>query len=262
MLDVSMTVSLRVGGFIAFAVLGIGAHAETIQFQQSSGAYLSATVTATGSAAWNDVNQSQSVDLPSGANWAASTAIWQLPSTAFPIDPSKVSDPCQNACSPYYGGVYGSPSTNGAPGWETTPFWTVFAPTAQGSTVNQAELDFGKTQSDLSLLWGSPDDSNLIQLLLGGSIVAQFSGSDFGKFSTFGSIVQHPGQGDVLFSLSGIDFDSVLFSATKGGGTFEFSNLASVAAVPVPATAILLLSAFCVIALGRRRVLGNSERLG
>lgn len=245
-------------GVTALALLAGAAQAETVSLQQSSGAFLDATVAATGSTAWGLVDQSQSTVVPAGASWTANSDIWELPSSTYAIDPStgKVTDPCQNACSPYYGGAYGNPSTAGAPNWQTTPFWVVFAPNTSTPSTSQAVLNFSAPQSEFSLLWGSPDNTNLVELLLGGTVVGEFSGADFGRFGQdYPDILQNPGQGDVLLSLTGVDFDSLRFISSSGGGSFEFSNIGTVAAVPVPATAILLLSAFGLIALGRKRPL-------
>ncbi|TCM82675.1 VPLPA-CTERM sorting domain-containing protein [Rhodovulum steppense] len=231
------------------------AEASTLSFDA-----LKVTITAVGTAAWGEVDMTRSTDLPSGAAWQAGTAITELPTAEFGIDngPDRDLDPCRFACSPFYGGVYEVEATYsgedvgalGPLGWETTPFWTVFAPTdvPEGSR-NEAVLKFGSTRSVLSLLWGSPDNDNLVEFLLGDAVVGTFWGADFLSFSDF-EIVKHPGQGAVHVSFSGIDFDAVRFSAYMGGGSFEFSNV--VAPVPLPAGALLLLTGLGALAAARR----------
>jgi hypothetical protein len=230
-----------------------GAEAATVSL--SGG--LKATLEARDSAAWDIAKPAQSIALPTGAAWAPGAldkTVWKLPSKAFPIASKKVKDPCQNACSPFYGGVFGKPKapSKSAKGWETTPFWTVFDPhrTADSRT---AELQFTGRQSALSLLWGSPDKKNMVEFLLGGTSVGTFWGADFGWFSK--DIVQGPGRGAALLTLSGIIFDTVRFTTWAKAGSFEFSNLRSVAVstVPLPAGGMLLLAGLGGLAALRRR---------
>ncbi|MCO8145121.1 VPLPA-CTERM sorting domain-containing protein [Rhodovulum tesquicola] len=218
------------------------------------------TVSGIGTAALGEVDMTRSTDLPSGAAWQAGTAITELPTAEFGIDngPDRDLDPCRFACSPFYGGVYEVEATYsgkdvadlGPLGWETTPFWTVFAPTdgSEGAR-NEAVLTFGSTRSVLSMLWGSPDQDNHVEFLLGDTVVGDFWGADFLSFNDF-EIVKQPGQGAVHVSFSGIDFDAVRFSAYMGGGSFEFSNV--VAPVPLPAGALLLLTGLGALAAARR----------
>ncbi|GAA0312948.1 Npun_F0296 family exosortase-dependent surface protein [Rhodovulum strictum] len=221
---------------------------------------LTVTVSAVGSEAWGKVDLSASTALPDGAAWEAGAAITELPTAEFGIDngPGRDLDPCRFACSPFYGGIYEVEATYlgkdvadlGPLGWETTPFWTVFAPTdVPLGTRNEAVLTFGSTRSVLSLLWGSPDNDNLVEFLLGDAVVGTFWGAEFLSFGDL-DIVKHPGQGAVHVSFSGVDFDAVRFSAYMGGGSFEFSNV--VAPVPLPAGALLLLTGLGALAAARR----------
>jgi len=230
-----------------------GAEAATVTLNGG----LQATLEGRDADAWAKVDPTQSIALPTGAAWAPGAldkSVWRLPSKAFAITGKAVKDPCQNACSPFYGGVIGKPkaSAKSAAGWETTPFWTVFDPHSKAKS-RTAELVFSGRQSALSLLWGSPDDKNMIEFLLGGTSVGKFWGAEFGWFSK--DIVQGPGRGAALLSLSGITFDAVRFTTWEKAGSFEFSNLrsAAVSTVPLPAGGVLLLAGLGGLAALRRR---------
>lgn len=213
---------------------------------------LTATLEARNAEAWDEVDPMQGTALPEGAAWAPGSRIWDLPSLAYPIDAAG-GDPCRNACSPFYGGVFGAydASAVSAAGWETAPFWTVFDPhTRVAPWTNTAELRFSGRQSALSLLWGSPDDTNMVAFFLGGVSVGTFWGAEFDWFAD--DIVQGPGRGAALLTLSGITFDAVRFTAWSKGGSFEFANLTATA-VPVPASLLLLLSGLGAVAALRRR---------
>jgi hypothetical protein len=242
-------------GALCFATF---AQASTISVLQTNGTLLNVTVSARAPDAWTFVDQSKSSELPTGSSWQEGSAIWQLPSTSFPIDlgtdPTPL-DPCRNACSPFYGGIYDKPpfSSTGAAGWETASFWTIFAPDAASSEeVNQALLDFGGTsRSSFSLLWGSADRTNLLEFLLEGETVGSFWGAQFEAFGE-PNIVMDPGQGAVLASFRGIEFDAVRFTAYRGGGSFEFSN--ALVPIPLPAGMVLILTGLAALAaVGRVR---------
>ncbi|TCO71961.1 VPLPA-CTERM sorting domain-containing protein [Rhodovulum euryhalinum] len=231
------------------------AQATTISLPQSGGT-LNVTVSARAADAWAAVDQSRSGDLPAGSAWQAGSTIEQLPTTTYPIDlgtdPANPLDPCRNACSPFYGGVYNEPpfASTGAPGWETASFWTVFAPDAgSAALMNQAVLEFDTSRSSISLLWGSADNTNGLEFLLGGAVVGEFWGVEFSRFGT-PDIVMHPGQSAVLTSFDGIEFDALRFTAYQSGGSFEFSNV--VAPVPLPAGMVLLLTGLGAVAVAGR----------
>jgi hypothetical protein len=246
---------LRLAAFVSIMALPFAVEAATVSIAQASGGSLTATLGGTGASAWAKVDPSRSTALPKGATWA--TGPWTMPSTEFPIDPqtSGVSDPCQNACSPFYGGVFKAydPLVGGAAGWQTTPFWAVFAPTdAKGPFLNQAVMSFARPQTLVSLLWGSPDMSNMVELLMGKTVVGSFWGSEFGYFQG-ADVIQSPGRSAALLTLSGASFDGLRFSAWMDGGSFEFSNLSTVAAVPLPPAVLMLLAALGTLGVAARR---------
>ncbi|TCP43180.1 VPLPA-CTERM sorting domain-containing protein [Rhodovulum marinum] len=242
--------------FIALASLAVAgmAHATTISLPQASGGVLNATVTAIDPTAWSQVDLSQGTVLPTGAAWTADSNIELLPNATYPVDPVLVGgDPCTFACSPYYGGVLGDLSTiSGAPGWETASFWTVFDLKVAGGT-NEATLRFDERQGAVSLLWGSPDMSNEIEFLLGDVVVGSFFGAELDWFNTtFGEdIVDQPGRGSALLTLSGLPFDGLRFRTYGYGGTFEMANITT-APVPVPAAALLMVTALGALGAVRR----------
>ena len=178
-----------------------------------------------------------------------------LPNATYGIAPGEVADPCMYACSPFYSGVLGAPTTAGATGWETTPFFTVFdTHDSVASTMQQAVLTFSKAQTALSILWGTPDYKNLIEFSLGGKVVASFWGADFNWFwETDPGIVTHPGAGAALLRLSGFTFDSVRFATWSDTGSFEFSNITA-SPVPLPPAILALFAALgSLVVVSRRR---------
>ncbi|MGC9420664.1 MAG: hypothetical protein ACP5EN_16995 [Rhodovulum sp.] len=240
--------------FIALASLALSgaAQAATVSLPQVSGGVLTAEVTEIDADAWGVVDPTQGRALPDGAAWAAGSEIADLPSAVYPVDPALVADPCQFACSPFYGGIYGQfgdYTGNSADGWETAPFWTVFQPEDGSSS---ATLEFTGLQSSVSLLWGSPDAENWIELLIGDETVAGFWGSDFDwLYGELGEIVRNPGQGAAYLTLSGIDFDALRFTTYADKGSFEFSNITTTP-VPLPGTALLLAGALGAMGTVRR----------
>lgn len=192
----------------ALAVLPFTSQAMTVQ------------TVATDGSAWQAVNTSSTVALPNGATW--SSAPLQMPHPWFPQV-----DPCVSFCSPFDPGIYGTSQTIGAtplPGWQQLSFWATWQ-TADRSNVNV--LNFSKVQNSLSLLWGSLDFGNLIELVLNGQVVGTVAGNGIGV------PVMTPGRGAALVNIRNVKFDEVRFSSTLGG--FEYSNLeAAPVALPLP----------------------------
>jgi hypothetical protein len=193
---------------------------------------------ATNDTAWNLLDTSQSVALPTGASWTS--APLQMPHPWYPQV-----DPCVSFCSPFDPVIYGTGQTIGAtplPGWQQIPFWVTWQ-TADRSNVNV--LDFGRAQSSFSLHWGSMDSSNLIEMLLNGAVVGTIYGNGLP-----GVLAGNPGRGSALIRVINAMFDELRFSSTSGG--FEYSNVTA-APIPLPLPAAGLLSALGLLAFLRRR---------
>ena len=168
-------------------------------------------------------------------------AIWTTAPATLPNDHFQVVDPCVSACSPFDPKVYGtgeiidsSPLT----GWKTLPFFAVWS-----GQDNRATLQFSRPQTVLQLLWGSLDNTNLIEFFLGDT-VKTVSGAILPA-----GLVHNPGRGAALIRISGLKFDRVRFSSKAGA--FEMTNITS--EVPLPPALLLLAGAFGLLGAAARR---------
>lgn len=195
-----------------------------------------ATVSVLGanSAAWSQVDPLATTRLGADASWTVAPET--LPNAAWPDI-----DPCVSACSPFDPKVYGSGEIiDSAPlaGWQALAFFAVWA-----GQANQARLQFSRPQTALQLLWGSLDNTNLIEFFLGDA-VTRIAGSDLPA-----GLVKDPGQGAALVRISGLKFDRLRF--TSDSGAFEMSNITT--AVPLPPAFLLLAGAFGLLGAATRR---------
>lgn len=199
---------------------------------------LTVKAVATNAAAWNMVNTANTVTLPNGASWTSAPIL--MPDPAF-----QQIYPCISFCSPFDPYVFGTNQSIGATplaGWQNLPFWATWQDPS-GANVNV--LSFAKAQSSMSLLWGSLDTGNLIELVLNGIVVGSVGGGGIP-----GVTVQNPGRGAALVSIFNTTFDELRFSSTSGG--FEFSNVTA-SPVPLPLPLAALTSALGLMGLMKRR---------
>jgi len=114
-----------------------------------------------------------------------------------------------------------------------------------------AVYDFGADQIGLSVLWGSTGGRDTLSLFNDGALVAAISP---GVANPGSDTISRAGNGAYLVTLTDTVFDALSFSNSRGA--FEFANLQVVQApapVPLPAGAVLLVTAFGSIGLMRRR---------
>ncbi|MBN9672909.1 VPLPA-CTERM sorting domain-containing protein [Roseibium aggregatum] len=110
---------------------------------------------------------------------------------------------------------------------------------AGGSAV----FEFAELQTGLSMIWGSPDTYNdlVLTFIVGGAETSILA-------STLGVTL---GSGAALLEIAGVSFDSLVLSSSQNA--FEFANLNTTTAVPLPAGGLLLVTAMGGLALVRRR---------
>lgn len=127
--------------------------------------------------------------------------------------------------------------------WENTTQPNAFYSSVSGGAT--ATYDLGGTFKEFSIMWGSVDTYNTLQFLLDGNVVDTLSGAALIPPATQGlgfSVV------DILPTSL---FDSVRF--VSGSNAFEYANLQAMAAVPLPAGGLLLVTALGAFGLVARR---------
>ena len=225
-----MKYGYKISGLAAgvFLMAAVGASAATVSVQANA------------PESWAAVDTGATTTLSPGASWVTSPSIVAGSSAGHyksPFDPANA----DNGTT-----VTGSDVVNN---WDELAYFTIGSPNLVSSP---AILALDHTKNILTLLWGSVDTYNAIELWLGGSKVATVSGQDVfdkgGEPAASGAALVR------IFEAGG--FDKVMFHSNfPGTGSdtpaFEFSNV--VAAVPLPAGGLLLISALGGMAALRRR---------
>lgn len=114
------------------------------------------------------------------------------------------------------------------------------------SAGSSATYNLDPRSTRVSFLWGSPDDYNLVEFLVGGVAMDSFA------ITTMTNIfpAAYATLGATATIFSSVAFDAVRFSSSRANA-FEYANV--VAAVPVPAAGFLLFGALGGLAALRRR---------
>jgi hypothetical protein len=122
------------------------------------------------------------------------------------------------------------------------------------SALSSATYDFKDKQKDLSFVWGSPDRYNDLDIdLISDGTVLTLNGTDMVPPGVLGST-------SAFVTISDILFDRVIFRSTRNA--FEFANLTTTAAVPLPAAGLLLMGGLGGLRLVSRRRQKPSARTG
>jgi hypothetical protein len=154
------------------------------------------------------------------------------------------------SCADDYQILLGSVSGQYAqPAGTDTPYLSVPNPIANGS----ATFTLGAIADYFGLYWGSIDAYNSISFMLGGNVVANYGGADLvGQFAN-GNQVNYSSNRYINFDFLSDGFDSVKLTSTNFA--FESDNHAYrlIAAVPEPATGVLLLLGLLGLVGARRR---------
>ncbi|EDM72758.1 hypothetical protein RAZWK3B_01020 [Roseobacter sp. AzwK-3b] len=189
---------------------------------------------------WSEVDLNNTTTLSPGAAWMAAPS---TETNSFggqyksPFDPRSADN-----------GV-DVPAADQIANWQQIEYFTVGSPNLVQSP---AVMTVAPNSAFLSLLWGSVDLYNAIEFYAGGSLVETVSGADI-----FASGGEPAASGAAFVKISGFNFDEVKFYSNFGlsGGTdqpaFEFSNV--VAAVPLPAGGLLLLTALGGLGVASRK---------
>jgi hypothetical protein len=146
-----------------------------------------------------------------------------------------------NIVSGSVGGAYRSPFEDlGTGNFEDISYWNA----AGTGTGTYAQLLLSSARSTLSFLWGSPDAYNFVTLINRATDAVLVVGLDD---------LTNPPVGDsaTFVTIAGFMFDKVEFFSSSPA--LEFAN---VAAVPLPAGALLLIGALGGLMVLRRRSIG------
>lgn len=187
------------------------ATAAVLSLALAGGAQALTVTNVNAAGALSDPYVAGSVTLPNGASWQA---------PAPPIEVGSLS------------GQYRTPFEGGA-GQNTAQFFNVLGGTS-------ATLLLSSVRSSLSLLWGSVDTYNAVDLYLGGNLMATITSANM--------TAPQIGLGAEYVTIAGQLFDKVVFRSNQN--SMEF---ATVSAVPLPAGVLMLLGALGALAAVRRR---------
>ena len=223
---------------IKSTLLGAAVAAVSLTGAASAATYV--VVGANAPESWDEVVLGNTTTLSPGAAWTTAPSIVNNSvggQYKSPFDPRSANN-----------GV-DVPASDAVASWEQVEYFTVGSPTLIQSP---AVMTVAPNSAFLSLLWGSVDLYNAIEFYAGGSLVETVSGADI-----FASGGEPAASGAAFVKISGFNFDEVKFYSNfnLAGGSdqpaFEFSNV--VAAVPLPAGGLLLLTALGGLGIASRK---------
>lgn len=210
--------------------------------------------------AWDAVNTSATLALPSGASWITAPFVntEQAGDTGAGTAVNPGNYPCGTGagCSPFNPFEYGATGVKSTEtfadaleDWEKIPFYAV----GPSGKLNQpaAVLDMGGRFTGFELLWGSVDARNTLRFYLGDTLTATVTGDDVPE--PMNDVADATwGWGASLVRISGLDFDRVVFTNDPAMNAFEFSNM-SATPIPLPMAGWLLLTAVGAVGFAKRR---------
>ncbi len=196
------------------------------------------------------IDSGTTLSLPSSASWVgAGPDVLAAPPTLIG---GVARSPFEKAYDDLPGTVY--TDIGGDPYTGTESYYSVGNGTAYGGTDNPAILDIGGYTAEISLLWGSPDPYNKLELVKDGTVVFTMFGDDYG-LSVQRLEASHANiAGDIL---QGENFNEVRFYSI-GSNAFEFAGIltgriTNFDPVPLPAGVWLMGTALAGLGLARRK---------